>query len=193
MHFIFLTRCFKPDNIQAIKDSIKSTFESHDEHTYKHVLLVDMSHTEAKEDQFDCFVDNYTDVHYVRKKKDHYMYNDVSDYLETVEDREAYVYLLDDDNIIKPDFIKVCDTSENVDLIIFKLDDHEQWGKKGCGSGSVDIGNYITKLSILKKYKFDTNESSRCADGRFVERLRENKCSIIYINEYLGYYNKLRP
>ena len=192
MHFIFLTRCFTPDNIQTIKNSIREVFQACGRHTYKHVLMVDMSHTGTKEEQFDCFVDRNTVVHYVHNKKDQYMYNDIDDYLEALPDQDAYVYVLDDDNILKPEFTQVCDTSENVDLIIFKLEGHAGWGDKGCRAGNVDIGNYITKLSILKKYKFDVQRSSRNADGEFVVKLRSNKCSIVYIKDYLGYYNKLR-
>ena len=191
MHFIFLTRCFTTKNLQRIKDDIKAVF-SGSKHTYQHVLLVDMSHALTKDDptttnRFDAFVDNNTKVHYVYNKKDYYMYYACDDYLATLEDQDAYVYFLDDDNTLKPDFIKVCDTSENIDLIIFKLDNHPHWGNVGCTEGNVDIGNYITKLNVIKEYKIG-DVQSRSSDGLFVEKLRKNKRSILYINETLGYY-----
>lgn len=192
MHFLFLTRCYKTTNLQTIKDDIKAVFDN-SEHTYELALLVDLSHGQ-NEDQFKAFEDDKTTVHFVHHKKDTYMYEDSDDYLATVDKDEdnTYVYFLDDDNTIKSDLLHVFDTSDNVDMIIFKLEGRA-WGNKGCTIGNVDIGNYITKLKVIKKVKIGYSDS-HVADGHFVETIRKNKYSIVYIDKSLGYYNKLpRP
>ena len=194
MHFIFLTRCFTPNTIQIIKDNIKSVFDNQvndTHHTYEQRLIVDMSHGQNP-DIFTPFADEHTIIHFIPNKKDYYMYEDCDDLLATIHQDNTYVYFLDDDNILAPNFLGLCDEFTDEDIVIFKLENHDGWGNEGCGVCTVDIGNYISKLSILQKYKIGTCEDSRCCDGHFVEVLRANNCSFKYVNKVYGFYNKLK-
>lgn len=195
MHFIFLTRTHNPICIQTIKNDIKVVFDNQPNdthHTYEHVLMVDCTHFGVTDDKFSIFEDEHTHVHFVRKKADYYLSADIDDYMETVTNEDAYVYIIDDDNTIHPDFLQVCDECNGADMLIFKIARLPYYGNPGCRLGSVDSANYITKVSIFRKCKMSHIEWSRAHDGIFVERVRAAKFNIQYSPKNLGYYNHLR-
>ena len=70
MNFIFITRCYKPINIDKVKESIRLVFKK-TKHTYRHIILVDMTHINGyTEDDYSKFKDDeLTELHFVYKKQ----------------------------------------------------------------------------------------------------------------------------
>lgn len=48
MHFTFITRCMEPTNLQQIKNKIAEVFSKQTEHSYTHLILVDLTHGEVE-------------------------------------------------------------------------------------------------------------------------------------------------
>ena len=118
MKIIFITRCYKPTNLQAIKDNLKEVFYKQSEHSYVQYLLVDMSYGE-KEQAFKCFEDEHTKTYFIYEKKDYYNNSGIDQLLKKInEDQNDWVYVLDDDNFINKDILKAFDSYLDEDVIL---------------------------------------------------------------------------
>ena len=196
MHFLFLTRCYNSTNIQTIKENLRSIFNNQKQdthHTYQQVLLVDMDRSKLKEEDFSLFQDSNTEVHFVYNKKDRFLAYAIDDYLETIEQENTYVYILDDDNLIKENFLDVCNYVEDNDIVIFKLENKTWLAGESILKGAnakTDWANCLTKLSIMKQYKVGCSYSHNC-DGQFVDKVIKANAKVKILNEQFGYYNKL--
>ena len=191
MHFVFLTRCTRPENLPKVKQSVRDVFST-SLHTYHHVLIPDVS-----ESNFEPFNNAVTDVFYASHKEsnDAYMTKQMDDVLSSIPETDGYVYVLDDDNELHPSFLSVaafCDS----DAVVFKTVGHPEWGvqqkKHGKYIGRIDWCNYVTKLSVMRELKiFVPGMDSHDSDGRFFERMIAAGCSVRFVDRELAFYNHL--
>lgn len=103
-------------------------------------------------------------------------------------DYHGYCYVLDDDNIIHPDFYKhifrYIKKGFN-SLIYFNQDVHGVIRIPSLHVGMIDQAQYVFHIPTIRfSNQYD-------GDGIFVEMLAREHSE--YINETLCYYNKLRP
>lgn len=196
MHFVFLTRCYTPYKLDAVKESIKLVF-SNTEHTYLHCIIVDVKNSECNPSAYVKFDDKNTRIIFKSNKPENDKYN-ITGLNEVIKElgKDGYVYVLDDDNTLHPDFLQVADyITGNEDCVVFKCVNYAlEWGNKnvlsGTSVGKIDWACYITKLSTMKKLEIPT-EKSISADGLFFERLRNNNCNIKLTGKTFAYYNHL--
>lgn len=185
MNIIFITRCYKPTNLQAIKDNLKEVFQKQSKHTYVQYLLVDMSYNQP-EDSFKCFEDEHTKVLFVYNKKDYYNNFAVDQLIQNlVESQNSWVYVLDDDNLINSNFLIALDYQQNADVLVINSNQFSYKVPLPLGKivGYIDTSSYIVKLNVRKEVPvYVEGESSYAADGKFFENLMKKQYKIKYIN-----------
>jgi hypothetical protein len=196
MKFYFVTRCTRLQNIQQIKDSIKNVFADK-EHTYIHILLVDATHGMKRED-FEGFADEHTHVHFIDWKPDGdvFVTRGIDDVLAKYND-DAYVYMLDDDNILRHNFLDVCEyIDKDYDVIVFRVEHFSHLGDKQImwkdPVGLIDWSNFIATLSTYHKCKVYHPERRYCDDGMFILYAKRANCRFRFIDKVFGYYNEIR-
>lgn len=191
MHFIFLTRCYNPVNLAKIKDDIKRLFIGK-EHTYEHLIVVDLTHG-ASRDDFTEFADDVTKVFFTDQKPPNDTQNvfGMNEAISTVT-TDGYVYVLDDDNTLHQYFLDICNDCHGEDAIVFKI-----IGRPDLGNPCtlhilkrIDWANFITKLDTMKNLKIDVGDN-RNEDALFFTKMSQHKCKIKFVNKMIAYYNAL--
>lgn len=197
MHFTIITRCSRPDNLEAVQDSIRNVFGL-TEHTYQHILIVDCTGP-YKDSDYKQFADKEDKVSYVYSKtgEDKFMASDIDTALIAFNvPNDSYVYILDDDNILHPDFLDVCKEISDEDIIVFKVKGRPAWGRSDIGNAirHIDWANFITRADAMKRVKvFRSGKKSSEIDGNFFNNaVWVEKCSVKFVDRELAYYNKLK-
>lgn len=190
MRFILITRCYKPTNIETIRQNIKQVFAD-TQHSYLHILVVDASHGVPSE-AFSKYADPYTKVYYLNKVKQDTQNTRGIDHALQFESGHAYVFILDDDNLLHPDFLKIADSCTD-DAVVFKIEGRESLGNRSIMQqdpvGRIDWANFVTRLDVMKRLK--AQNDGICEDGIFFRKLKSNNCSIRFLDDVAAYYNKL--
>lgn len=191
MNIIFITRCYKPDNILIIKNNLSYVFRNQTKHTYLHYLLVDLSYNQPQQN-FKIFEDEHTKIHFTYQKKDYYNNFGIDEVINSIpDDQNTFVYVLDDDNLLRGDFIKALNNYTGEDVLIvdwfgFPL-------TVGHVVGRVDTKNYIVKLKARKETPiYIEGERSYPADGVFLENLLKKNYSFKYLCFSVCIYAALR-
>lgn len=191
MNIIFITRCYKPDNILIIKNNLSYVFRNQTKHTYLHYLLVDLSYNQPQQN-FKIFEDEHTKIHFTYQKKDYYNNFGIDEVINSIpDDQNTFVYILDDDNLLRDEFIKVFDNYNEEDVLIT-----DWWNSPlvvGHVVGHVDAKHYIVKLKVRKETPtIIEGEKSYSADGVFLERILKKNYSVKYLNISVCIYAALR-
>lgn len=202
MHFTIITRCYEPDHLQQIKENVASIFNKQTEHNYKHLILADLTHGEV-EQHFKDFADNNTQINFVHQKdkEDKHICQGVDRMLENYNQELSYVYMLDDDNLLRQNFLDVAKefNPETDDVIIFKVQGHKNWArediitKRHSALGILDWSCILTRLDVMKDLKLYIPQSPRQADGRFINKVLKSNYHIKYLEQVFGIYNVLQP
>jgi hypothetical protein len=135
--------------------------------------------------------------HYANALAGHAHRNVILDLLE--EDTEEWVYNLDDDNVLHPDFINFFINDGNLDdfdvalvsQILFDGRIRLQADVNSVKVNHVDTAMCLFKVKALNGHLRYTEDY--CADGLFIEALYNNTNNKFYIKDSpLCYYNYLR-
>ena len=198
MNFTFLTRCSRPDNIDKVKKSIADVFTGVPQ-TYRHIILADLTHGTDRQ-LFDGFRDDHTSVFYVEGKNadDSQCTEGMDRTLAQLEPiGEDYIYILDDDNLLHPEFLNIVEDCDGSDAVVFRIVGRPTLGTSEImfiyPVGHIDWANYVTKLETMKRIKvYHLDGPRRCEDGVFFDHLKRENCTIKFVNKEIAYYNALR-
>lgn len=106
-------------------------------------------------------------------------------------DLDDYVYFLDDDNVIHPDWYEAIKDATG-DLVCWgqlNYDDTRRNDPQVPKILKIDMASYMFRLGAIGDLRFG---SDYCADGAFAVQLAEKVDRIEVISKYLCYYNYLR-
>jgi glycosyltransferase involved in cell wall biosynthesis len=122
----------------------------------------------------------------------HPLRNLAIDYLQASASDNDYVYFLDDDNVIHPNWFEaVKDSTE--DFInwaqCFRNGDPRLHATENPRIGTVDTASYMVRIGFIGKARFEYIYEG---DGLFAQALMVKSPSIKTLNNYLCYYNYLR-
>ena len=191
-----ITPCSRPDNLPAMFDSI--SFPKID----KWYIVYDTSNNRTYTHQFTNhpqIIELEADGTSVNSAVGHYQRNFALRIITKLK-KNGYVYFLDDDNILHPDFLDSVDFSVpdrfyTFDQFLKRLNDHQYEYRLGnvLKINSIDMAQFCFDISIKSPDLFFHN-SYYGADGLLVEQLYQQASSNhIYIPKILCYYNKLNP
>ena len=174
-----ITPCSRPDNLKVIAKSIPAECNW--------TVCLDASVTE---------VPVVTGATIIKSPYTGNSGNQVRNYaLDSIEAKDSdWIYFLDDDNIVHPDWFKEVSTNTEKDKMLV-------WGqilKKGnirleatsapC-IGNIDVSSFMVPWRILKNIRF--HPSAYAADGILATKVfKLHGCHVI--DKYLCYYNFLR-
>lgn len=110
-----------------------------------------------------------------------------------------YLFVLDDDNLVHPNFGKVVSRINQEDLVVIRIQNvdktnHVYQPKQlvpGRCQGYIDWANCIIKIRFLNSIGGIYCNTSM-SDGRCVEDIVKHKGVILYTGQFAAYYNKLR-
>lgn len=195
MNVIFITRCYKPTNIQLVKNNLRDVFARQIKHSYVHYLLVDMSYNQPQQ-SFKCFEDEHTKAVFIYDKKDYYNSWGIDQIIKSIPtSQNSWVYILDDDNLITNNFLSVFENCQGDDALVVNNNALKFTEAPEIGNvvGKIDVSNYIVKLEVFKQTNFyNEDRKSYESDGLFFEKLLKKQCKIKCTNQYVITKSALR-
>jgi SAM-dependent methyltransferase len=116
--------------------------------------------------------------------------------LKNIKNKDTYIYYLDDDNIIHPNFYKLLTIIGEEKLCTFNQKNMKSNNLDNILFGNnieidkIDTSMFLFFLKFNKLTQWDINRYN--ADGYYIKEIYEsNKKNWIYINNELSYYNYL--
>jgi len=189
---LILTRCTRQDNLVLLHKSIKKAFDNPAD--YEWIVLFDLYKLEFVKSNVLRFLDS-VDAKYIISESTEDHYTDLlNQIIFSYQGKAKYVYLLDDDNIMHPNFADCLNYTE--DLIIFgqhrwdwvKYITIEQVNNRNV-VGHLDAVQYIVNL---KKLKIAGGYSGGyVSDGYTVNKILEGTILWRILPNILAYYNHI--
>ncbi len=183
-----ITPCSRPENIMKIKNSIDFNFVD------EWIIVYDKTKIENGYKQFNLIENSEIND----KKIKEYVYSDGGisgntqrNYaLQNITNEDTFIYFVDDDNIIHPNFFKFFKFVEKNKLYTFNNTNK----LKGniVQVGKIDTAMFLIHHNLCKNIFWQPDYYD--ADGRYIEECyntNDNKNNHIYVNNDLCYYNKL--
>jgi len=172
-----ITPCSRPQNLLRIKDSLD----------FNHIcewIIVHDTNTPLKYFE-DTTISEYNFKGFGRSGNPQRNYG-----LTRVQNKESYIYFLDDDNIIHPDLYKLTLVPNR----IYTFDQLDQLGKIRLTGykikvGQIDTAMFLVWFPLVKDIQWDIDKYD--ADGYYITECYKFKDKFIYINKSLSYYNYL--
>ena len=196
MKFNIITRCTRLGNIETVKQSVFSNLTENTDVQW-HVVFDTNNLKDIDAELLNRLDDSNTTLHF--RKGDGWGLSQLND---LIHELDGWVYHVDDDNTIHPDFYKTIEESysedSNVSAFIFAQyvggKDFSQLEVREARPANVevskiDLAQWLIHSDLHKNYSYG---SGYTADGEFIVNLYNNeKDSFRFINKVLCNYNDL--
>ena len=193
MNFHVITRCTRVENLLTIADSV---YKEGVDVTW-HVVF---DTSVVKEIEVSILGELYklgAVLYFKQGSPGTYMYPEMNELVKTLP-AEDYVTLIDDDNIIHPDYYTeiIAQIEECPDacalcynqLITIDNPTYRHASPSNTIVGSIDLAQYTVKASTFGLCEF---EAGYCGDGEFIQALH-SLVPFTFIDQTLCYYNYLQ-
>jgi hypothetical protein len=174
MNLVIITACSRPENLQKIKESINVKCEW--------IIVYDSS---VPINNFDekWITEIYIQGGIVGAKQK----NIGLDYTLPYD----YVYFLDDDNLLHPDFNKLLEIVDCKKYLgyIFAQDLNRSTRMPDVKVGYIDLAQYLLRRELIGDIRF--SQTYEC-DGYLIEEIyKKYSDKILILNDIYSYYNRL--
>ena len=177
-----ITPVTRPQNLFQLIENVQESFSKIDWHI----------HFVADDCDIDC--NNTRNIHYYRYSGPESIgglqRNVVLDSYHFNED--DYLYFLDDDNLIHPDFERHFLNSLDHQLMVFgqlESDGQVRLPATKIAVGQIDAAMYVVRYQVAKKTRFTARYE---ADYDFVNQIYELCETYYFSNEFCTYYNAIQ-
>lgn len=199
MNLHIITRCTRPKNLLTVQESVFSN-QSKDLNVTWHVVFDTAPLKDIDAELLSSISGESTKIHFIKAGDGGLLYPQCTELIREIEDQDAWIYFLDDDNILHEKFYdKVSEfVKEDAKIHVFS---QYVGGKdftglqvreatfQNTGFQKTDIAQIIFKRSLMEDYSFGSNYA---ADGYFIDAvLKEHIDWFSWHNEILSYYNYL--
>ena len=178
-----ITPCSRPQNLETLKKSIDFNKIA------RWYIVYDTSRIP--------FVKRYNDDKIIELEIKHRCCGAPQRNLGIDTIKSGFVYMLDDDNIIHPNFWNLIKTFEINKIYTFDQERCLKDNKTSILVGGnykkcrIDTAQFIVPRDLIDNQRWNI---SGCADGIFIEELyRRHPDKFVYINEIGCWWNKLNP
>ena len=192
-----LTRCTRPQNLLTIQ---KTVFPSPIVVIW-HIIFDTTTLKDIDAELLNKLQNGSTRFHFVKGDGTDYLYPQLSDIIDGLFE-SAYIVILDDDNVIHPDFYNVIkseiEANPDKEAFVFEqfVDKKDFTGLEVRNVGPehmklrhIDSAQYVIRQSLYTKGRY---EGGYCGDGVFIENLYKNHSGKFhFIHQQLCYYNRL--
>lgn len=195
MKFHVITRCTRVENLLTIADSV---YKEGVDVTWHVVFDTNV----VKEIEASLLGELYklgAELYFKQGTPGTYMYPEMNELVKTLPS-EDYVTLIDDDNIVHPDYydviIDTIKTNPHNDafcydqLITLDNPTHRYASPENTVVGGIDLAQYTVCAGTFFNYQFG---SGYCGDGEFIQALHNSRPqTFVFIDQILCYYNYLQ-
>lgn len=189
-----ITPCSRPDNIFDLYESIKG-FVKKEENEYNIYWYIIYDGTKVPQEKQFKFNEEDPWIIEGTINESSVGYPQRNFALSMIKD--GWVWVLDDDNIMHPNFYSEVSSHFEEDLNGMIVDQIDKWNNLRLSARPdrvkvchIDMAQYILKREYIGEKKFNT---AYCSDGVFIEELyKSNPSKYLFINKPLTYYNYLR-
>jgi glycosyltransferase involved in cell wall biosynthesis len=198
MKLHIITRCTRPKNLEKIKKSILVITG----YEIKWHIIFDTNLVKEIQGELLSNLDKLDiniQYNFMPSSKKSYGYDSVNKVISNINDDE-WIYLLDDDNILHPNFNELIpEITNDINILVFN---QYIGGKDFTGLefreakventkvGGVDAAQYIIRAKMIKSNNY---KSDYCADGILMESLiKDHLNEFKFINKVYCFYNSLK-
>jgi len=193
MKFHVITRCTRVENLLTIADSV---YKDGVDVTW-HVVFDTNVVKEVEASLLGELYRRGAELHFKQGSPGTYMYPEMNELIKQLPE-EDYVTLIDDDNIVHPDYYDVIiDTIKRNphndafcydQLITVDNPTYRHASPSNTVVGSIDLAQYTVRASTFILCEFG---AGYCGDGEFIEALH-SLIQFAFIDQTLCYYNYLQ-
>lgn len=196
MKFSIITRCTRLNNIECVKDSIFSNTTKNTEIDW-HVVFDTKMLKDIDAELLNRLDDENTTLHF--RKGDGWGLSQLNDIIKAVD---GWIYHLDDDNLLHPDFYKSIESNykKNPDALAFIFSQYvggidfsgleiREAKPENVAVSKIDLAQWLIHSDLHEGYEY---RSGYLADGEFITHLYGNVANkFVFIDEVLCNYNAL--
>lgn len=201
---LLITRCTRINNLSIIKQSINNTFNNSN---IDFIWYIIVEQKKVSKLEFNSIYNKIKESNIILRyisSTGHYLFSGQFLNLAFFDSniKFDYSYILDDDNILSPNFIPILTPLiyKNYECIVINLynflGDIQPFINSNC-RGKIDCANFIIRYDILKNlrgYDLTPNfvtklEEKWAEDALTFKKLLDNNIKIFYSHQFCAYYN----
>jgi glycosyltransferase involved in cell wall biosynthesis len=197
MKINILTRCTRPKNLMIINDSICDS----EWDLVWHIIFDINKVTNIPTDVISELNNTNKTIVYHYLKSNDFGHDNLNIVIKSLKSDTEFVYVLDDDNVLYPNFLnKTFDILKNTQIngLIFsqQVDYKDIFGveyrfakPENIKVGSIDMAQFLLTKKLYNNARFSADY---VGDGLLIENIyKQDKSSILLLDEVLCYYNKI--